>query len=51
MMMTERGLVVPAAGGSVLARWETILAAAVPELVGHVAAVAFDADTGHLDSS
>lgn len=42
MMMTERGLVAPAAGGS-------ILAAAAPELAGHVQAVAFDADTGRLD--
>jgi hypothetical protein len=49
MMMTERGLVAPAAGGSVLARWETILAAAAPELAGHVQAVAFSADSGRLD--
>lgn len=49
MMMTERGLVAPAAGGSVLARWETILTAAAPELAGHVQAVAFDADNGRLD--
>src|SRR4051812_49427464 len=49
MMMTERGLVAPAAGGSILARWETILAAAAPELAGHVTAVAFDADSGRLD--
>ncbi|MFJ5611074.1 hypothetical protein ACIQCJ_17005 [Streptomyces sp. NPDC093221] len=41
MMMTERGLTVPAAGGSVLA-------AAAPELVGHVPAVKFDSDTGRL---
>jgi hypothetical protein len=49
MMMTERGLVVPAAGGSVLARWETILAAAAPELAGHVQAAKYDSDTGRLD--
>ncbi|GGY78974.1 hypothetical protein GCM10010363_69890 [Streptomyces omiyaensis] len=49
MMMTERGLVAPAAGGSVLAQWEAILAAAAPELAGHVQAVGFDADTGRLD--
>ncbi|MFF9349082.1 DUF721 domain-containing protein [Streptomyces sp. NPDC014734] len=49
MMMTERGLVAPAAGGSVLARFEAILATAVPELVGRVQAVAFDVDTGRLD--
>ncbi|GGX29398.1 DciA family protein [Streptomyces chryseus] len=49
MMMTERGMVAPAAGGSVLARFDDILAAAAPELAGHVQAVAFDADTGRLD--
>ncbi|MGW4779971.1 hypothetical protein ACWEPA_25325 [Streptomyces filamentosus] len=32
MMMTERGLVAPTAGGIVLAQWETFLAAAAPEL-------------------
>ncbi|MEU2740100.1 DciA family protein [Streptomyces sp. NPDC007095] len=48
-MMTERGMVAPAAGGSVLAHFDTILAAAVPELAGHVQAVAFDAATGRLD--
>ncbi|MFE2039162.1 hypothetical protein ACFXBB_39280 [Streptomyces scopuliridis] len=37
------------AGGSVLAQFESILAAAVPELAGRVRAVAFDADTGRLD--
>ncbi|MEV7869687.1 hypothetical protein AB0P17_27175 [Streptomyces sp. NPDC088124] len=41
-MITERGMVAPAAGGS-------ILAAAVPELAGRARAVAFDADTGRLD--
>jgi hypothetical protein len=49
MMMTERGMVTPAAGGSVLAQFDDILAAAAPELAGHVQAVAFDADTGRLD--
>ncbi|MFE7427938.1 DUF721 domain-containing protein [Streptomyces sp. NPDC057545] len=39
----------PAAGGSVLAHFEVILAAAVPELSGPVRAVAFDAETGRLD--
>ncbi|MCX5346130.1 DciA family protein [Streptomyces atratus] len=48
-MMTERGMVAPAAGGSVLADFDTILAAVVPELAGRVQAVAFDADTGRLD--
>ncbi|GGM19773.1 hypothetical protein GCM10010129_75110 [Streptomyces fumigatiscleroticus] len=49
MMMTERGMVAPAAGGSVLAQFDDILAAAAPELAGHVRAVTFDADTGRLD--
>ncbi|MGQ7754843.1 DUF721 domain-containing protein (plasmid) [Streptomyces sp. WC2508] len=48
-MMTERGMVAPAAGGSVLADFDTILAAVVPELAGRVQAVAYDADTGRLD--
>ncbi|MYY03185.1 MULTISPECIES: DciA family protein [unclassified Streptomyces] len=48
-MLTERGMVAPAAGGSVLAQFDAILAAAVPELAGRVKAVAFDADTGRLD--
>ncbi len=42
-------MVAPAAGGSVLAQFDDILAAAAPELAGHVQAVAFDADTGRLD--
>ncbi|MFF3699469.1 hypothetical protein [Streptomyces sp. NPDC002221] len=41
-MMAERGMVAPAAGGSVLAQFDSIVAAAAPELVGHVKAVAFD---------
>ncbi|MEU7088035.1 DciA family protein [Streptomyces achromogenes] len=49
LMLTERGMVVPAAGGSVLAQFDDILAAAAPELAGHVQAVKFDADTGRLD--
>jgi hypothetical protein len=49
MMMVERGMVAPTAGGSVLARFDDILAAAAPELAGHVKAVKFDADTGRLD--
>ncbi|QNT98381.1 hypothetical protein HEP81_08153 (plasmid) [Streptomyces griseofuscus] len=49
MMMTERGMGAPAAGGSVLAQFDDILAAAAPELAGHVQAVKFDADTGRLD--
>jgi hypothetical protein len=49
MMMTERGMVAPAAGGSVLAQFDDILAAAAPELAGRVQAVGFDADTGRLD--
>ncbi|MDQ0701053.1 hypothetical protein QF048_007580 [Streptomyces sp. W4I9-2] len=49
MMMAERGMSGPAAGGSVLARFDTILAATVPELTGRVKAVAFDTGTGRLD--
>ncbi|MFK0120761.1 DUF721 domain-containing protein [Streptomyces sp. NPDC090994] len=49
LMMTERGMVAPAAGGSVLADFDAILAAAVPELAGRVQATAFDAETGRLD--
>ncbi|MFL9658712.1 DUF721 domain-containing protein [Streptomyces sp. PB17] len=49
MMMTERGMVAPAVGGSVLAQFDDILAATAPELAGHVQAVGFDADTGRLD--
>ncbi|MFD6478937.1 DUF721 domain-containing protein [Streptomyces anulatus] len=49
MMMTERGMTVPAAGGSVLADFDTILATVVPELAGRVKAVALDAETGRLD--
>ena len=39
----------PAAGGSVLAQFEAVLAAAAAELAGHVQAVAFDADTSRQD--
>ncbi|MEU5971958.1 DUF721 domain-containing protein [Streptomyces globisporus] len=49
MMMTERGMATPAAGGSVLADFDTILAAVVPELAGRVSVVTFDAETGRLD--
>ncbi|MEU3434204.1 DciA family protein [Streptomyces sp. NPDC006863] len=49
MMMTERGMAAPAAGGNVLADFDTMLAAVVPELAGRVKAVAFDAATGRLD--
>lgn len=49
MMMTERGMVAPAAGGGVLVQFDDILAAASLELAGHVQAAAFDADTGRLD--
>ncbi|MFJ9634501.1 hypothetical protein ACIRU8_43095 [Streptomyces sp. NPDC101175] len=48
LMMTERGMAAPAADGSVLARFDAILAAAVPEPAGRVRAVKFDADTGRL---
>ncbi|GHB33030.1 DciA family protein [Streptomyces chryseus] len=49
MMMTERGMVAPAAGGSVLAQFDAILAAAAPELAGRVKAAAFDVESGRLD--
>ncbi|MGW9453978.1 DUF721 domain-containing protein [Streptomyces sp. NPDC055632] len=49
MMMTKRGLIAPAAGGSVLAQWDTILTAAAPELARHVKAVAYDEQSGRLD--
>ncbi|MGA5558853.1 hypothetical protein [Streptomyces lavendulocolor] len=45
MMTTERGMVAPAAGGSILAQFEACLAAVAPELAGHIQAVKFDADT------
>ncbi|MGW4438063.1 hypothetical protein ACWELO_20255 [Streptomyces sp. NPDC004596] len=48
MMMTERGMVASAAGGSVLAQFAYILARPRPSS-GHVQAVAFDADIGRLD--
>ncbi|MFJ1803995.1 DUF721 domain-containing protein [Streptomyces sp. NPDC088180] len=47
-MMTERGTA-PAAGGSVLAHFDTILAAVAPELAGRARGMAFDAETGRLD--
>ncbi|MFF2721547.1 DUF721 domain-containing protein [Streptomyces sp. NPDC058011] len=49
MMMTERGMTAPAAGGSALADFDTVLTAVVPELAGRVRAAAFDAGTGPLD--
>ncbi|MFI1502608.1 hypothetical protein [Streptomyces platensis] len=36
-MMTERGVVVPAADGSILAQWEAIPAAAAPAATGTTA--------------
>ncbi|MFD3651604.1 DUF721 domain-containing protein [Streptomyces cyaneofuscatus] len=51
MMMTERGMAAPAAGGSVLTDFDPILAAVVPELAGRVQAVAFDAETGRLEAA
>ncbi|GHF33381.1 hypothetical protein GCM10018772_68760 [Streptomyces fumanus] len=44
-MMTERGMAAPADGGSVLAQFDDVLAAAAPELAGHVQAAGFVADT------
>lgn len=49
MMMTERGMAAPALGGSVLADFDIVLAAVVPELAGRVQAVAFDVRTGRLN--
>ncbi|MFJ5788216.1 hypothetical protein [Streptomyces hydrogenans] len=46
LMMTEGGLVTPAAGGSVLALGETSLTTATPELARNVQAVKSAADTG-----
>ncbi|MEW2275927.1 hypothetical protein [Streptomyces griseofuscus] len=51
MMMTERGMVAPAASGSVLAHFDDILAATAPELAGHVQAVKFDAERTAWTSS
>ncbi|MFD4595669.1 hypothetical protein [Streptomyces rubiginosohelvolus] len=41
--MTERGVSVPAVGGSILADFNTILAPVAPKLAGRVRSVAFDA--------
>ncbi|MGW6247910.1 DciA family protein [Streptomyces roseolus] len=49
MMMTERGLVAPAAGGSALAQWPGIAAAVSPTLPAHVQATGYDPETGRLD--
>ncbi|MEV5672808.1 DciA family protein [Streptomyces sp. NPDC052503] len=48
-MLTARGLSAPAASGTVLARFNVVLAAVAPELAGRIRAVGFDADTGRLD--
>lgn len=42
-------MVAPAAGGSVLAQFDAILAAAASELAGRVRATAFDVESGRLD--
>ncbi|MFF4393275.1 DUF721 domain-containing protein [Streptomyces sp. NPDC001552] len=49
IMMTERGMVAPAAGGSVLAQFDAIIAESAPELVGRVKATVFDVESGRLD--
>ncbi|WP_329317011.1 MULTISPECIES: DUF721 domain-containing protein [unclassified Streptomyces] len=49
VMMTERGMVAPVAGGNILADFDAVLTAAVPELTGRVRAVAFDVESGRLD--
>ncbi|WP_410540101.1 hypothetical protein [Streptomyces sp. KL2] len=51
MMMTERGMTTPAAGGSVLAQSDAILTTAAPDLAGHIQAVGLDADTSCLDAA
>ncbi|MFE7046525.1 DciA family protein, partial [Streptomyces atratus] len=43
-LVTERAWEIPAAGATLRERWLAI----APELAGHVAAVAFDADSGRL---
>ncbi|GGR45898.1 DciA family protein [Streptomyces netropsis] len=43
-LVTERAWELPAAGATLRERWSAI----APELAGHVAAVAFDADSGRL---
>lgn len=48
-MMTEGGMVAPADGGSVLAQFDAVVAAAASELTGHVEVVASDPDAGRLD--
>ncbi|MFI1067025.1 DUF721 domain-containing protein [Streptomyces spororaveus] len=48
-MLTERGMVAPAAGGSILAEFDAVLAAVVPELAGRVKATAFDVESFRLD--
>ncbi|KQZ12115.1 DciA family protein [Streptomyces clavifer] len=48
-MIVERGMAAPVAGGSVLADFDAILAAVVPELSGRVRAVGFDVAIGRLD--
>ncbi|MEO3976922.1 DUF721 domain-containing protein [Streptomyces sp. CAU 1734] len=45
-LVTERGWSTPAAGGSVISRWQSIVP---PEVAEHLRAVAFDAPTGRLD--
>jgi hypothetical protein len=47
--MVERARTAPAAGEDVLAQWDSIVAAAVPELARHAQAVKLDAETGLLD--
>lgn len=47
--MTERGMATPVAGGFVLADFDTVLTAVLPELAGRVQATAFGAESGRLD--
>ncbi|MEE1798391.1 DciA family protein [Streptomyces sp. JV176] len=48
-MMTERAWRAPAADGSLLAQWHSILTTVAPELAGHARAVRFHAESGKLD--
>ncbi|WP_306471873.1 hypothetical protein [Streptomyces sp. st140] len=48
--MTEHGMAAQAVGASVLADFDTIFMAVVPELAGRIQAVAFDAESGSLNA-
>ncbi len=48
-LMADRAWDIPAAGGSILDQWPHIAAGLSSTLAAHVQAVAFHAETGHLD--